>query len=56
MAMEPKNGKLGRGSKGGIDWYRYQTKILVPKLLPFAQSLGLETLDKKIKRQHSPPP
>ena len=32
-----KNGKLARGSKGGIDWYRYQTKILFPKLFPFAK-------------------
>ena len=32
-----KNGKLVRDSKGGIDWYRYQTKILLPKLFPFAK-------------------
>lgn len=32
-----KNGKLGREGKGGIDWYRYQTKILLPKLFPFAK-------------------
>jgi transposase len=33
-----KNGKLVRGSqKGGIDWYRYQTKVLIPKLFPFAE-------------------
>lgn len=30
------NGKLVRGLKGGIDWYRYQTMILKPKLIPFA--------------------
>jgi hypothetical protein len=31
------NGKLVRdASKGGIDWYRYYTKILKEKLLPFA--------------------
>ena len=33
-----KTGKLGRGSKGGIDWYRYQKLILRPKLLPFAKA------------------
>lgn len=33
----PKYGKLVRSSKGGIDWYRYQKEVLVPKLLPFAQ-------------------
>lgn len=32
-----KNGKLARGKGSGIDWYRYQTTILRPKLLPFAQ-------------------
>lgn len=32
-----KTGKLTRGSKGGIDWYRYQKKILLPKLIPFAK-------------------
>ena len=31
------NGKLSRGSKGGIDWYRYQKMILLPKLIPFAK-------------------
>ena len=26
-------------SKGGIDWWRYLTFVLLPKLLPFAQGL-----------------
>jgi hypothetical protein len=31
------NGAFKRNSKkGGIDWYRYLTKILLPKLIPFA--------------------
>jgi transposase len=30
-------GKLFRSQGCGIDWYRYQTKILVPKLFPFAK-------------------
>lgn len=33
-----KNGKLTRSKRGGIDWYRYQTVILKPKLIPFAKS------------------
>ena len=37
-------GKLTRGSKGGVDWYRYQTKILVPKVFLFAKKRGPETL------------
>jgi hypothetical protein len=32
-----KNRKLGHRGKGGIDWYRYQTKVLFPKLFPFAK-------------------
>jgi hypothetical protein len=32
------NGKLTRGNdKGGIDWWRYQSQVLLPKLLPFAK-------------------
>ena len=37
------HGKIVRdGKKGGIDWYRYQTVILLKKLIPFAQSCGPE--------------
>ena len=36
------HGKLTRSSKGGIDWYRYQTSILIPKLLPFAKECAKE--------------
>lgn len=32
-----KTGKLTRGGKGGIDWWRYQKIILIPKLIPFAK-------------------
>ena len=31
------HGKVVRKCKGGIDWYRYQKVILLPKLLPFAK-------------------
>ncbi|EOA82794.1 uncharacterized protein SETTUDRAFT_56772, partial [Exserohilum turcica Et28A] len=30
-------GKLVRSSKGGIDWWRYQSCVLIPKLIPFAK-------------------
>ncbi|KAK7190291.1 hypothetical protein PSPO01_04012 [Paraphaeosphaeria sporulosa] len=33
-----RNGKLSRGSRSVIDWYHYQSKILLPKLFPFAKS------------------
>lgn len=32
-----KQGKLERGSKGGIDWWRYRHCVLLPKLFPFAK-------------------
>lgn len=36
-------GKLVRREKGnGVDWYRYQTQILIPKLLPFAKECEVD--------------
>ncbi|EOA86837.1 uncharacterized protein SETTUDRAFT_87293 [Exserohilum turcica Et28A] len=32
-----KTGKLVRKSGGGIDWWRYQACVLIPKLIPFAK-------------------
>jgi transposase len=32
-----KNGKLVRGKGSGIDWWRYQSIIMRPKLIPFAK-------------------
>jgi hypothetical protein len=49
-----KNGKLTRSGKGGIDWYRYQTKVLIPKLLPFAKEC-LETRPKTIVQEDKAP-
>ena len=34
---DQQHGKLARRSKRGIDWWRYQHCVLLPKLLPFAQ-------------------
>ncbi len=31
------NGKLVRDGKGGIDWWQYQSKVMIPKLIPFAK-------------------
>ena len=33
------HGAFTRSDGGGVDWWRYLTNILIPKLLPFAQSL-----------------
>lgn len=39
-----RTGKLARSARGGIDWYRYQKKVLVPKLIPFAKECGPDAL------------
>ena len=28
-----------KGLKGGVDWYRYRTEVLLPKLLPFCKEI-----------------
>jgi hypothetical protein len=39
--FQKKTGKLVRdGKAGGIDWYRYNKHILLPKLFPFAKQCG----------------
>lgn len=43
-SWNPKDGKLSRSTlRGGIDWFRYHTRIPLPKLLLFA----LECLEDK---------
>lgn len=39
-----KTGKLTRGKGKGIDWYRYQKLVMIPKLIPFAQRYGPQAL------------
>jgi transposase len=48
------NGKLSRGSKGGIDWYRYQKMILIPKLLPFAKECAIERPKTIVQEDRAP--
>jgi transposase len=38
----PKSGKLVRRVGSGIDWYRYQSEIIIPKMIPFAQRCSIE--------------
>jgi transposase len=47
-------GKLIRGGKGGIDWYRYWKLILKPKLIPFALECGLERSDTLVQEDNAP--
>jgi len=37
-------GKITRGTGSGIDWYRYQKHIILPKLIPFARKCGDDAL------------
>jgi transposase len=49
------NGKLSRSkAKGGIDWYRYQTKILIPKLLPFAKECATKRPNTIVQEDKAP--
>ncbi|KAI7762256.1 hypothetical protein LZL87_006651 [Fusarium oxysporum] len=49
------NGKLMReGKKGGIDWWRYRMKILIPKLLPFAKECEKERPNTLVQEDRAP--
>ena len=41
-------------SKGGIDWYRYQKTILIPKLLPFAKEYMEDRPDTWVQEDKAP--
>ncbi|EKJ68815.1 hypothetical protein FPSE_11007 [Fusarium pseudograminearum CS3096] len=48
-------GKLVRKEgKGGIDWWRYQQKVLIPKLLPFAQACEEERPGTVVQEDKAP--
>lgn len=50
-----KTGKLSRAkSKGGIDWFRYNTVILVPKLLPFALECQISRPNTVVQEDKAP--
>jgi hypothetical protein len=40
--------------KGGIDWYRYQKEILIPKLIPFAKECLKDMLDTLVQEDKAP--
>ncbi|KAF7565430.1 hypothetical protein PtrM4_002320 [Pyrenophora tritici-repentis] len=49
------NGKLTRGNdKGGIDWWRYQTEVLLPKLIPFAKECMRERPGTLVQEDKAP--
>lgn len=49
-------GKLTRAGKGGkgIDWYRYQTEILIPKVIPFAKECLRDRPDTIVQEDNAP--
>jgi hypothetical protein len=49
-------GAFQRNSKkGGIDWYRYLTNILLPKLIPFAIKCQIDRLDTIVQEDKATP-
>lgn len=49
-----KNGKLVRGKGGGIDWWRYQSQVLIPKLIPFAKECTKERPKTLVQEDKAP--
>lgn len=41
---DKKHRKLVRRQGTGVDWYRYQKEVVIPKLIPFAKACGPGTL------------
>ena len=49
-----KTGKLVRDSKGGIDWYRYRSNIILPRLIPFAQACKSDRPETLVMEDNAP--
>ena len=49
-----KTGKLTRSGKGGVDWYRYQKKILLPKLIPFGKECQKDRPNTIVQEEKAP--
>jgi hypothetical protein len=39
--------------RGGINWYRYQERILKAKLLPFAKDCQIDRPDTRVQKDHT---
>jgi transposase len=49
------NGAIVRTKgKGGIDWYRYQKEVLIPKLIPFAEECMKDRPDTLVQEDKAP--
>jgi hypothetical protein len=51
---DKRHGKLTRGDGKGVDWYRYATFILTPKLIPFAQACQKDLPNTLIQEDKAP--
>jgi len=49
-----KNGKLVREGGKGIDWWRYQQVVLIPKLIPFAKECMIERPNTIVQEDKAP--
>ena len=49
-----KNGRLVRRQGTGVDWYRYRTKVLIPKLIPFAKECLVERPGTLVQEDKAP--
>ena len=48
------HGKVVRDGKGGVDWYRYQKLVLIPKLLPFAKKCMIDRPNTIVQEEKAP--
>ena len=49
-----RSGKLVRKGTGGIDWYRYYTHILLPRLIPFAKRCQQQRPNTLVQEDNAP--
>jgi hypothetical protein len=43
-----------KNGRGGINWYRYQKEILIPKLLPFAKECQKDRPETIVQEDNAP--
>jgi len=51
---DSKHGKLVRGAGNGIDWWRYQYCVLLPKLFPFVKECQKDRPDTIVQEDKAP--
>ena len=51
---DQKHGKLARRVGNGVDWWRYRTCVLLPKLFPFAKECQKDRPDTIVQEDKAP--